>query len=136
MQSYPNWAANRARPMPVLPPVASMITGRGELDESDEADSDAAADGDARRSFSTAAMRYFAVRSLMLPPGFRYSILARIRHPVASDRDWSSMRGVLPIAAEMEGRISGELVESTIGDEDDDDDGSVFDDGVLSADRR
>ena len=38
-----------------------------------------------------------AMRSLTDPPGLRNSALARISHPVASDRDLMRIRGVLPI---------------------------------------
>src|SRR5262245_40467843 len=84
-QAYPRNAATSARPMPVLPLVASTMVPPGPSRP--------------RRSASSTMLR--ATRSFIEPPGFRYSHLTKISAGTWRASLWSLTIGVCPIASRM-----------------------------------
>src|SRR5690606_5349222 len=80
---YPRCWATIASPTPVLPDVGSTMVPPGL----------------SRPRFSASSIILTAMRSLELPPGFRYSILASTMPAPSGTTEFSWTRGVLPMSS-------------------------------------
>mmetsp|Transcript_9077 Transcript_9077/g.22366 ORF Transcript_9077/g.22366 Transcript_9077/m.22366 type:complete len:313 (-) Transcript_9077:370-1308(-) len=88
---HPSARATMARLTPVLPAVPSVTTPPG-----------------IRRPDCNASwMMRSATRSLTLPPGLANSHLMKISHPVAAEREFTRIIGVLPMEERMPGMSGG-----------------------------
>jgi hypothetical protein len=83
MHLYPRCWATSASPTPVLPDVGSTMVPPGLSSP----------------LASAASIILTAIRSLALPPGLRYSILAATMPDPSGTTEFSRTRGVLPMSS-------------------------------------